>query len=82
MITSLTQSIYPRLRHSIDILLFNPPYVPTDTSEADAAQLGADIAGAWAGGIDGMKVTDVLLEQVAVSSHLCFCSYFLTLCRN
>lgn len=67
MVTSLAQSLQPRLRHSIDILLFNPPYVPTDTPEADAAQLGAGIAGAWAGGTRGMEVTDVLLEQVAVS---------------
>ena len=55
-----------RLRHSVDILLFNPPYVPTDSDEADEAQQGANIAGAWAGGQDGMAVTDILLDQVEV----------------
>ena len=55
-----------RLRHAVDVLIFNPPYVPTYDDEADDAQLGADIQGAWAGGRDGMRVTDVLLEQVEV----------------
>lgn len=34
--------------------------------EADEAQEAANIAGAWAGGHDGMAVTDMLLEQVEV----------------
>ena len=50
----------------MDILLFNPPYVPTDLDEADEAQLDRGIAGAWAGGQHGMTVTDVLLDQVEV----------------
>ena len=50
----------------MDILLFNPPYVPTDSDEADEAQQGANIAGAWAGGQDGMAVTEILLDQVEV----------------
>ncbi|OBZ80078.1 HemK methyltransferase family member 2 [Grifola frondosa] len=61
---SLVGPLLPRLRHSVDILLFNPPYVPTFSSEADDAQQDADIAGAWAGGSDGMEVTDILLEEV------------------
>ncbi|KAH9853044.1 putative methylase [Lenzites betulinus] len=62
--TSLVGPLRARLRRAVDILLFNPPYVPTDTDEADEAQHTADIAGAWAGGFDGMEVTDVLLKQV------------------
>lgn len=46
--------------------MFNPPYVPTSDEEADAAQRGAGIAGSWAGGADGMQVTDALLRQVDV----------------
>ncbi|KAI0662502.1 putative methylase [Cubamyces menziesii] len=61
---SLTNPIRTRLRHAVDILLFNPPYVPTETEEADEAQHEANIAGAWAGGQDGMEVTGVLLGQV------------------
>ncbi|KAI0336169.1 putative methylase [Cubamyces sp. BRFM 1775] len=61
---SLTNPIRARLRHAVDILLFNPPYVPTETDEAEEAQHDANIAGAWAGGQDGMEVTDILLGQV------------------
>ncbi|TFK93528.1 putative methylase [Polyporus arcularius HHB13444] len=61
---SLASPFRHRLRHSVDILLFNPPYVPTDSDEADFAQQHADIAGSWAGGRDGMALTDILLEQV------------------
>ena len=59
-----------RLKHAVDILIFNPPYVPTCDDEADDAQQGASIQGAWAGGKDGMQVTDILLDQVEVSSLL------------
>ncbi|ODQ50912.1 hypothetical protein SAICODRAFT_27274 [Saitoella complicata NRRL Y-17804] len=41
----------PRLRNQIDILLFNPPYVPTSSSEIDNT---GTIAATWAGGADGM----------------------------
>ncbi|KAI0359040.1 putative methylase [Trametes cingulata] len=64
VLASLTGPLRARLRHAVDVLLFNPPYVPTDTDEADDAQNQANIAGAWAGGRDGMEVTDILLEQV------------------
>ena len=63
---SLAGPLRARLAHAVDILLFNPPYVPTETDEADTAQQDADIAGAWAGGQDGMEVTDILLDQVEV----------------
>lgn len=48
----------------MDLLLFNPPYVPTVEEEAANAQHHADIAGAWAGGEDGMQVTNELLGLV------------------
>jgi release factor glutamine methyltransferase len=54
----------------VDILLFNPPYVPTATDEASGAQSNADIAGSWAGGTDGMEITDRLLQDVEVWSFL------------
>ncbi|KAI0768617.1 putative methylase [Trametes elegans] len=64
ILASLADPLRARLQHSVDVLLFNPPYVPTDTDEAGDAQHAAGIAGAWAGGRDGMEVTDILLEQV------------------
>jgi len=53
-----------RLRNSIDIVVFNPPYVPTADEEARDAQEARHIQGSWAGGSDGMQVTDVFLGMV------------------
>ena len=36
----------------------------------DDAQRGAGIAGSWAGGVDGMQVTEALLGQVDVGNSL------------
>ncbi|KAG6810534.1 hypothetical protein H0H93_014915, partial [Arthromyces matolae] len=62
--TSFALPLATRLRHSVDVILFNPPYVPTITEEASDAQDTRGISGSWAGGIDGMNVTDVFLERV------------------
>ena len=66
--TSLVQSLQARLSHNVDVLIFNPPYVPTDELEAASAQEAHDISGAWAGGADGMYLTNALLKQVDVSN--------------
>lgn len=66
----MATSLLPRLRHSIDVLTFNPPYVPTFSEEAYDAQGTASIQGSWAGGIDGMQVTDTLLQTVGVSAQV------------
>ncbi|KAJ7650207.1 S-adenosyl-L-methionine-dependent methyltransferase [Roridomyces roridus] len=63
--TSLSHPFLSRLRHSVDIILFNPPYVPTHQEEAFTAQTERDIGGAWAGGADGMQVTERFFPQVA-----------------
>jgi len=64
LVATLARPLTSRLGHAVDILVFNPPYVPTSDDEADAAQRGAGIAGSWAGGADGLQVTDALLRQV------------------
>jgi len=73
LVASLTRPLSSRLGQAVDVLVFNPPYVPTSDDEADAAQHGAGIAGSWAGGADGMQVTDTLLRQVDVRVCLFFC---------
>jgi len=64
LVASLAHPLSSRLGHAVDVLVFNPPYVPTSDGEVDAAQIDAGIAGSWAGGTDGMQVTDALLRQV------------------
>ncbi|KAJ6574725.1 S-adenosyl-L-methionine-dependent methyltransferase [Mycena capillaripes] len=63
--TSLGHPLLARLQKSVDIIIFNPPYVPTMYGEASGAQKDRDIEGSWAGGQDGMKVTDKFFPQVA-----------------
>ncbi|KAJ2808467.1 HemK methyltransferase member 2 [Coemansia guatemalensis] len=58
--TRFLQSLDSRLRGSIDILVFNPPYVVTPTAEIDST----DEASAWAGGKHGREVLDQLLPQI------------------
>ncbi len=55
---------------SVDVLLFNPPYVPTSTEEmleAQATALNAadELPAAWAGGLGGREVCDTILPRVA-----------------
>lgn len=66
VITSLTDAFDQRLHRSIDILVFNPPYVPTNDEELESAQGQGDIKGSWAGGNDGMHVTNKVLSCVKV----------------
>ncbi|TFK30387.1 methylase [Coprinopsis marcescibilis] len=53
-----------RLKNSIDVIVFNPPYVPTSFEEAQFAQDNQHLEGAWAGGLDGMHVTNTFLSDV------------------
>ncbi|TNY18315.1 methylase [Rhodotorula diobovata] len=64
VLTDLTGALLPRLKHAVDCLVFNPPYVETDDDEAFQAQEDGVIERAWAGGVGGMRVTNRLLDQV------------------
>ena len=66
---SLASPFQSRLAQQIDVVIFNPPYVPTLEEEASDAQLSGSIGGAWAGGTDGMKITNVLLRQIDVRRY-------------
>lgn len=57
--TDLTQGLY--LSNNVDLLIFNPPYVPTESQEIF---MNKDIQNTWAGGIEGMEVTYRILNCV------------------
>ncbi|KAJ1842187.1 HemK methyltransferase member 2 [Coemansia sp. RSA 2703] len=56
------QALEQRLQGSIDVLVFNPPYVVTPEEEVG----GTGEAAAWAGGCDGRVVVDQLLPHVSM----------------
>ncbi|KAH8261885.1 hypothetical protein KR038_011913 [Drosophila bunnanda] len=59
-------------RRSVDVLLFNPPYVVTSDEELETQRFDSQSKSAtdgnlvfsWAGGQDGRRVTDILLKQL------------------
>lgn len=57
----------PRINHSVDVLVFNPPYVETEEEEMISAQEVGIIERSWAGGKEGMGVTGRVLDIVEVS---------------
>lgn len=58
--TNLAESLVDRLGGSVDLLIFNPPYVPTEKDERfDSKQLEQS----WAGGACGRKLIDIFLKK-------------------
>ncbi|CEL57604.1 eRF1 methyltransferase catalytic subunit mtq2 OS=Schizosaccharomyces pombe (strain 972 / ATCC 24843) GN=mtq2 PE=3 SV=1 [Rhizoctonia solani AG-1 IB] len=82
VICDLVQPLKPRLYGQIDVLIFNPPYVPTEEEEAAIAQSQGEIAGAWAGGFDGMAVTNRLLDELSSMLSPEGCFYLVALKQN
>ncbi|KAL3698423.1 hypothetical protein R1sor_012499 [Riccia sorocarpa] len=78
VVTNLVTGLEKRLAGSVDLLVFNPPYVPTPEEEVGVEGITA----AWAGGDRGRTVIDRMLAIVdsLMSSKGLF--YLLTLTAN
>ena len=69
--TSLVSGLLGSLASKVDVLLFNPPYVPTPDEEVG----GSGIEASWAGGEDGRVVIDTflpLLPQLLSAEGRCY----------
>lgn len=75
----------------VDVLIFNPPYVPTDEvptlcMDHDTAPTSGPnselLALSYAGGIDGMEITDQLLEQLPTVLNQERGTAYLLLCKQ
>uniref|UniRef100_H2YG33 Methyltransferase HEMK2 n=1 Tax=Ciona savignyi TaxID=51511 RepID=H2YG33_CIOSA len=60
VLTDLSTSFLPRFEHSVDVLIFNPPYVVTPPHEVEVNGITAS----WAGGVDGRQVMNRFFKQV------------------
>ncbi|KUI57886.1 eRF1 methyltransferase catalytic subunit MTQ2 [Cytospora mali] len=88
----------PLEEREVDVLVFNPPYVPTDELPvqdgrltADDKELGASarfdrdsylLSLSYAGGKDGMEITDRLIEALPTTLSRRGCAYILLCAGN
>lgn len=57
----LATPLIDEMEGAIDVIIFNPPYVPTPDDEVGSEGIEAS----WAGGKDGRKVLDKAIPQIA-----------------
>ncbi|SNX82877.1 related to MTQ2 - Putative S-adenosylmethionine-dependent methyltransferase [Melanopsichium pennsylvanicum] len=68
--TSLMSGLRPRIDGKVNVLLFNPPYVPTEEDEEQMAQGNPGIEGSWAGGSTGTNLVDTLIDEGVIKQVL------------
>jgi release factor glutamine methyltransferase len=61
ILCDLASPLLDKLSGKVDVLIFNPPYVPTPDDEVGSTGIEAS----WAGGKDGRVVLDRALPQIA-----------------
>lgn len=62
--TSLLDALQLKCSGKVDLLVFNPPYVPTTEEEEEAAQRSGTLQGSWAGGSYGINLLNDLIPIV------------------
>lgn len=65
--TNLTNGL--RLSKAADLIVFNPPYVPTESIECQQQQQQknrSSLPAAWAGGVDGREVINKFINETLV----------------
>lgn len=60
--SDLFSAVEDEFMGQVDVLIFNPPYVPTESDEIR----GTGIEISWAGGVDGREVIDRFLPNISV----------------
>lgn len=60
--TNLADALVDRLENKVDLLIFNPPYVPTELSEIQEGNK-QPLYHSWAGGSDGRRLIDTFLKS-------------------
>lgn len=71
LVNPLTCDMFAAFKETVkfDVIVFNPPYVPTDKDELIRAFVERDISASWAGGRNGREVIDRFISEVA--EYLC-----------
>lgn len=80
--THLLTSLQWRCAGNVDLILFNPPYVPTTEGEEQAAQKRGLIEGSWAGGSYGITLLDELIPILYNQLSLGGSIYVVTIQQN
>jgi release factor glutamine methyltransferase len=61
---NIATSLLPFLTNQVDVVICNPPYVPTPPEEVVNDMAGNLITAAWAGGLHGRQVIDRIVPQM------------------
>eukprot|EP01138_Halocafeteria_seosinensis_P016396 gb/GECG01016727.1/.p1 GENE.gb/GECG01016727.1/~~gb/GECG01016727.1/.p1 ORF type:complete len:232 (+),score=28.37 gb/GECG01016727.1/:1-696(+) len=75
---SLAESMQHRLKGKVDVILFNPPYVPTPSEEVASKSIEAS----WAGGVKGREVIDKFLRMMSTVLSKEGCAYMVAVAEN
>jgi len=78
VVTDLVECIVPCILGKVDVLIFNPPYVVTESEEVGSHSIEAS----WAGGRQGREVMDRLFPVVSSLLSISGCFYLVTVVEN